>query len=220
MFDDIFHRRKLNINKLVSYGFKQKENCWIYGIPIMNNTFTLHITVSDNGDVDTDLIENEFNEPYVLYKTNASGSFVGKVRSEIRIVLTSISEECFEPAVFKTEQAMLLTDYVRDTYGDELEFLWTKSPDNAVWRRKDNKKWYGAILTVSGNKLGLPTDEILEIIDLKLQKELMEATVDGKRYFPGWHMNKKNWYTIVLNNCVPTEEICHRIDESYRLAQK
>lgn len=145
---------------------------------------------------------------------------MGKVRSEIRIVLTSISEECFEPAVFKTEQALLLTDYVRDTYGDELEFLWTKSPDNAVWRRKDNKKWYGAILTVSGNKLGLPTDEILEIIDLKLQKELMEATVDGKRYFPGWHMNKKNWYTIVLNNCVPTEEICHRIDESYRLAQK
>lgn len=66
MFDDIFHRRKLNINKLVSYGFKQKENCWIYDIPIMNNTFTLHITVSDNGDVDTDLIENEFNEPYVL----------------------------------------------------------------------------------------------------------------------------------------------------------
>ena len=38
-------------------------------------------------------------------------------------------------------------------YCDELEFLWQKFPDNAVWRRKDNKKWYGALLTVSKEKL-------------------------------------------------------------------
>jgi len=75
--------------------------------------------------------------------------------------------------------------------GDELEFLWTKFPDNAVWRRKDNSKWYGAILTVSRNKLGLSSNEVAEIIDLRLEKEQMSKTIDNEHYFPGWHMNKK-----------------------------
>ena len=37
---------------------------------------------------------------------------------------------------------------------------------------------------------------------------------------PGWHMNKKNWYTIILDGRIQTEEVCTRIDESYRLAKK
>lgn len=93
-------------------------------------------------------------------------------------------------------------------------------PTMPYGEEKDNQKWYGAILTVSGRKLGLPTDEILEIIDLRLEKELMEQTIDNVRYFPGWHMNKKNWYTIILDGRIQTEEVCTRIDESYRLAKK
>lgn len=34
--------------------------------------------------------------------------------------------------MFRAEQALKMIDYVRETYGDELEFLWTKFPDNSV----------------------------------------------------------------------------------------
>lgn len=61
MFEDIFHRRKLNINKLMCYGFESKGNCWIYDTVIMNGAFTLHISVVESGNVDTDLVENETN---------------------------------------------------------------------------------------------------------------------------------------------------------------
>lgn len=220
MFEEIFSRRKLNIDKLMRYGFESKENYWIYDTTIMNDTFKLHISVLENGYVDTDLIEADTNEPYTLYKTNASGTFVGEVRAEIEKVIRKISDECFELSVFNSEQALKVIDYVRDTYGDELEFLWTKFPDNAVWRRKDNNKWYGAILTVSKSKLGLSSNEAVEIIDLRLEQEQMTKTVDNKHYFPGWHMNKKSWYTIILDSSVPTEEICNRIDESYKLAKR
>lgn len=37
---------------------------------------------------------------------------------------------------------------------EELEFLWPKSPDNAIFRRPDNKKWYAVLLTVQKEKLG------------------------------------------------------------------
>lgn len=220
MFEDIFHRRKLNIDKLMCHGFESKESYWIYDTTIMNGAFKLHVSVLENGVVGTDLVENETNEPYTLYKTNASGTFVREVRTEIEKVLRKIADECFELSVFKTEQALKIIDYVRDTYGDELEFLWTKFPNNAVWRRKDNNKWYGAILTVSRNKLGLSSNEVAEIIDLRLEQEQMPKTVDHEHYFPGWHMNKKSWYTIILDNSVSTEEICFRIDESYKLAKR
>lgn len=174
-----------------------------------------------DGLVQATVIDTETNEPYTLHLAdNALGSFISEVRMEYEQVLTDIAEKCFEPDVFKSTQAKETIAYVRETDGDELEFLWTKFPDNAVWRRKDTRKWYGAILTVSRKKLGLSSDEVAEIIDLRLEPEQIDATVDNKRYFSGWHMNKRNWYTIILDGSVSKEEICRRIDRSYRLATK
>ena len=219
MFEDIFRRKKLNIEKLVSFGFV-KHGDWIYERDVMDGEFSLKVKIDKNGNVDTDLLENGTNDSYILYKTNASGTFVGEVRSAIEEVLIEIAENCFELTIFKSNQANMLIDYVRNTYGDELEFLWDKFPDNAIWRRKDNRKWYGAILTVQRNKLGMNCDEFAEVIDLRIQQDKMEEVLQNEHYYPGWHMNKKSWYTIVLDDGVPDNEICKRLDESYKLAKK
>lgn len=50
------------------------------------------------------------------------------------------------------------------------------------------------------------------------QPERMESLIDRKVYFPGWHMNKKHWYTMILDGSVERRELFRRIDESYRLA--
>ncbi|MBR3153114.1 MAG: MmcQ/YjbR family DNA-binding protein, partial [Clostridia bacterium] len=42
--------------------------------------------------------------------------------------------------------------------------------------------------------------------------------IDNKKIFPGYHMNKKSWITIKLDNSVETEEIIHLIDNSYELS--
>lgn len=111
-------------------------------------------------------------------------------------------------------------EYAEKTYGDELEFLWNKLPDNAILRRKDTQKWYAAFLKVPKTKLGLDGSEIVEILDLRALPEEIEQIVDGKRFFGGYHMNKKHWYTICLNGSVPICEILNRIDASYQLAKK
>lgn len=219
MFEDIFRKRKLNAGRLTRYGFEARNGGWSYTTAIMDNAYTLHVFISESGGVDTGLAETETGEPYTLYKTTASGVFIGKVRAEIEDVLKDIAGECFDPSVFKSEQTLKLIDHVRAAYGDEPEFLWKNFPDNAIWRRKDSQKWYGAILTVPKSKLGAASDEIVEILDLHLPPEQMASTVDNKLYFPGWHMNKKSWYTVILNGSVPTEELCRRIAESYMLAK-
>ena len=154
-----------------------------------------------------------------MYKTSASGAFVGTVREAVEAVLINVAECCYDTEIFKSQQTKEVIRYVEEKYGDKLEFLWKKVSDNAIWRRKDTAKWYGAVLTVARSKLGLDSEEVVEIIDLRIQPSKIEALFVNDNYYPGWHMNKKSWYTIIMDGSVATEEICRRIDESYLLAR-
>lgn len=220
MFDDIFKYKKVKLNTLEDYGFTKNSDLYTIEQDIMDGEFTLSVQIDSQGQLDTNLIEKATGEEYMLYKTNAQGAFIGEVRTAVGEVLSRIADTCYETAIFKTPQAQMVIDYVRTAYGDELEFLWAKFPDNAVVRRKDNRKWYAALLTMSRRKLGIDSDEMIEVLNLRMKPEGIEAVVDNKKYFPGYHMNKKHWITICLDGTLSIEEICGRIDDSYRLALK
>lgn len=218
MFEEIFKRKQPVADKLPAYGFKRSGDCFLYSTLIYNNVFILTVLINADSEIDTTLTEKESGAEYILYKTNATGEYVGAVREEVKQVLAGIVQQCFEASVFKSAQAKTIIQFVKDMYGDELEFLWQKFPDNAVWRRKDNKKWYGALLTVSGRKIGLDTDELTEIIDLRMDSKEAETILSQKNHYPGWHMNKKSWYTLVLDGSISDEELKRKIAESYALA--
>lgn len=216
----VFQRRAVVLDKLPAYGFTYDSGEYAYHTILPSSGFIMNVEVTPQGEVSATVTDSTANEPYTLHLVSgAAGSFVGSIRSEYEQVLRDIADKCFEPDVFKSIQAKELIRYVRDTYGDELEYLWTKFPDNAVWRRKDTGKWYGALLSVSTSKLGVTPDKMAEIIDLRIQPEKMDALIDRKIYFPGWHMNKKHWYTIILDGSVSLEQVCRKIDESYLLAK-
>lgn len=217
----IFKHKKINFAKLVPFGFIQDGNTYIYKKVFPENEFIFTAEIAKDGSISAEIIDPTVDEPYTLHLADgAVGSFVGKVKMQYEETLAEIAEKCFEPDVFKSRQAKEIIEYVRQKYNDELEFLWEKSPGNAIWRRMDNKKWYGVVLTVLKSKLGIKSDETVEIIDLRIQPEKVTELIDNENYFPGWHMNKKSWYTIILDGSVPLEELCRRIDESYILAKK
>lgn len=220
MAEVTFKNKKVNVKKLVPFGFKEEQGSYIYHADLICGQMKLTVKITDE-KIYTTVIDNATDDEYVLHLVReAVGSFVGKVREEYDSVLNSIAEMCFDTEVFKSDYAKRLIEYVRNTYGDELEFLWQKFPDNAIWRRKDINKWYAALLTVSKEKLSFKGYELIEIIDLRGTSEEIEEIVDNVRYFPGYHMNKKHWYTIVLDGSVSFEEICERIDKSYILERK
>lgn len=213
--------KKVNTEKLLSFGFEKQNDGYIYMTDLINRQMKMIVTISKDRNLFTQVIDNSSNEEYVLHLVpDAVGSYVGQIRSAHEEVLENIIKNCFEPDVFKSSQALSIITYIRDKYGDELEFLWEKFPDNAIWRRKDNQKWYAALLTVSKKKLGIDSNEIIEIIDLRIRPEDIDAIVDDKKYFRGYHMNKKHWITICLDDTVSDKEIQRRIDDSYTLAMK
>lgn len=221
MTEKLFKHRKANREKLSAYGFTERKDGLFYSLYLEECRMTLNVTVDKAGRVGISVFDNTSDEEYYLYLVkNASGTFVGNVRRHIEEVLKDISDRCFDEEIFKAKQTKQVIEYFRSKYGNELEHLWESAPDNAIVRRADNGKWYAAILTVSRNKLGFDSDERVEIIDLHAKSDEIPSIVDNVRYFPGFHMNKKHWITVILDGTVPNIELFERIDESYALGKK
>lgn len=218
---DFFKNKKANTEKLLKFGFINKNGEYFYCQNIINGEFLLRVILSVEGKIRTEVIETDTKEIYTLHLVEGvNGSFVGKIKDEYENTLRKIAEECFEIDVFKSDFSKKVITYARKKYGDELEYLWEKFSKNAILRRKDTEKWYAALLTVSKNKIGLNGEEVVEILDLRANPDEVDSIVDNKKYFPGYHMNKKHWITIILDGSVPEKELYKKIDISYSLAVK
>lgn len=121
---------------------------------------------------------------------------------------------------FDSGQLREVLQYVKAKYGSELEFLWAKSPDSAILRHSDSPKWYGLVMIIPREKLGLSGEERAAALNLKCDPKLKGSLLDEKSYFPAYHMNKEHWITILLDSAAPTEEICSLIDMSHALTGK
>ena len=217
---DFIKDKKIDLKKLEEFGFKLIDNSYCYHTSLLKNQFKMTIKINLDNSIFTEIIDTETNEPYVLHLLEMKRSgYSEKVYKAYSEILAKIQKECFEDEIFKANYTKEIVAYIKNKYGDELEFLWEKSPKNAVVRRKSSNKWYAVILTVSKRKLNLDSDEIIEVINLHNTVEEIKKLIDNKRYFPAYHMNKKYWCTICLDGTVELKEIYKLIDISYELAK-
>ena len=215
----LFYGRKANRKALSEFGFEKSGNALKYSKEIIDGQFLLTVTV-EGDEVKAEVYDVEAECPYYLFAVEgAEGTFVGEVRSEYDRVLGEISEKCFSRAeVYREKTAMAVVRYAEKKYGTRPEFLW--HDENSVMRRKDNAKWFLAILTVQRCRIGLEGEGKIEIIDLRAPKAELPKLLDGVNYLPAYHMNKKSWFTIPLDGRVSAEIICAFVDMSYELAKK
>ena len=217
---DFIKDKKIDLKRLEKFGFKLKDNSYYYDIFLLNNQFKMIVKINLDNSIFTEIIDVETNETYVLHLLEERrNGYIEKVYKAYSEVLDKIKKECFEDEIFKTNYTKEVVDYIKNKYGDELEFLWEKSPKTAVVRRKTSNKWYALILTLSKRKLNLDSDETVEVINLHNSPEEIEKLIDNKRYFPAYHMNKKYWCTICLDGTVELQKIYKLIDISYKLAK-
>ncbi len=202
--------------KLLAFGFSAEGE---YTAPLDNCNLTLTVKVKGNA-VFTRVTDCATQEEYVLHLVEeAQGSFVGAVRSAYTSVLQQIAERCFQTKVYTWRTSERLIAWVQATYGDELEYLWGYDCGYAVWRRKDSKKWYAVMMKIPPSRIGLSGEEPVETLNVRLPKGV-PSPVDGKRYFPAFHMNKKTWVTVLLSDDLPFDELVAWVQTSYAAAVK
>ena len=106
-----------------------------------------------------------------------------------------------------------LFTWIRQQYGTEPEYPWHDW--NAVLRHNDNNKWYGVVLEVSADKLGLPEAGIIDVLNVKSDPLLIGSLRGQDGYFPAYHMNKENWITAALDGSAPEDKLRLVLDMSY-----
>ncbi len=218
--DKYFENKTIDYEKLLKYGFSKNGNNYIYENKIYNDSFNVIVEITKEKK-SSKVIDLSTNEEYTLIDVkHSTGNYVGKIKEEYEFILNDIIENCTTPNIFKSKQAKYIIKYIKEKYNDDLEFLWEKFSNTAVWRNKNNNKWYGLILILPENKLGLESNKIVEVIDLRYQKNDINNIVDKNKIFPGYHMNKKSWITIRLDESVEIKEIYKLIDNSYKISLK
>ena len=107
-------------------------------------------------------------------------------------------------------------EYVKEKYNTTPEYLWSKFPLYAVLKHMNNK-WYGIIMNVPKEKLGLEGKKEIDIINVKCSPEMIGSLRMSKGFLSAYHMNKEHWITILLDGSVDKEKIIQLIDLSYDL---
>ena len=218
--ENIFKKSTINYNKLINYGFKKEKNNYIYSKNILNNTFRVDITINNKNVIASKVIDLSFNEEYINIKISSqNGEFVNKVREAYKELLIDIRDKCCEINYFIYEQSNRITKYIIDNYHDKPEYLWSKFPGFGLFRNKSNNKWYAIIMNIDKSKIDNNKGEI-EILNIKLTEEEVNNLLNKKGFYKAYHMNSKNWITIILDNTIEDKEIIKLLNKSYNIINK
>ena len=207
---EFFRRMRVIRSTLEKFGFKEESGLWTYSAPIAGGALVCTVTVDASGAVKETTTDAATGDEYVQHHVvGASGKFVGGVRCEIMALMKRIADSCFERDVFKTDLARSIIAYAESEWEEMPEFLWKNFPDYAVMRRKDTDKWYALLARLTADKVGGSKKDIIEVVNMRRTEGM-----DGPRFLPAYHMNKKTWTTIVLDGSVGKDELLGLLSES------
>lgn len=89
-------------------------------------------------------------------------------------------------------------EYCLNTYSTSPDYPFEEDFESAVLRHSGNRKWYALVLKVPRRKFGLNSDDVVDVVNMKLPIEMFGSfgAVDG--VYPAYHMNKLHWISVLL----------------------
>jgi len=236
--EGIFKRSRPDFSKLEQFGFRPAEDpgdagtagaagngVLRYSEILQDIEFRAELDVTETGRLIGRVIDPDTGEEYLPIRVEGQiGGFVGHVRELYQAFLERIREACFIPVSFMYDQSNRIEGWIHSTFGVTAEFPWEKYPGNGTFKCVENGKWFAAVLTVEYGKLepaGAPdahdADTIVEVINLKAAPDDIPALTEKPGIYHAWHMNKKHWISVILDDTVPDEEVISLIRASYAL---
>ena len=215
---EIFKAYQFNSKKAKEYGFVENQGVWTFSSTILQGDFLMIVTVVD-GVLGLQVYDQETGDLYPqVHMKSMRGTFVGSVREACLEVLYDIRKACFEVQEFLCLQTKRIMTLVQENYKDQLEYLWEKSPDTAVLRHDDNQKWYAVLMKISWEKLDKSREGQVEVVNLK-HDQVADLLVE-KGIYPAFHMNKRYWISLPLDDTLSDEQILELFDRSWFLTSK
>lgn len=89
-------------------------------------------------------------------------------------------------------------EYCRSAHGISPDYPFGGKHQTAVLRHTENQKWYALTMRVSRSKFGQNSDEVIDVVNLKLPLEMFGAFGASSGVYPAYHMNKLHWVSVLL----------------------
>ena len=215
---EIFKAYQFNSKKAKEYGFIENQGVWTYSSTILQGDFLMMVTVEE-GDLSFQVYDQETGDLYPqVHMESMRGTFVGSVREACLEVLYSIRKACFEVQEFLCPQTKRIMALVQEKYGNQLEYLWEKSPDTAVLRHEDNQKWYAILMRIPWDRLDKGREGLVEAVNLKHDQVADLFSQNG--IYPAFHMNKRYWISLPLDDSLTDEMVLELFERSWFLTSK
>ena len=103
---------------------------------------------------------------------------------------------------------------IKETYQVEPEFLWEKFPNYGVFRNERSEKWFGIIVNIDKSKIIPKEKGEIEVLNVKLDDEV-PTYLKQKGIYPAYHLSKKSWASIILDDTLSDTEIMQLMNISY-----
>jgi len=205
-----FDKYSFQPDKAQAYGFKKMDGIFEYQCPVLSGSFFLKMWIKAQ-EVSFKVYDQDTGDEYIqIHLEQLQGHFVGQVREACQETLAAIRQSCFEVEDFLYPQAKRLMNYISQRFQGRIEYLWERSPDSGAIRHRDTLKWYGVFMAIDWKKLDAGKSGKIEVADLTQEKGI----------YPAFHMNKKYWVSIPLDNTLADEELFALVDRSWQLTKK
>ena len=89
-------------------------------------------------------------------------------------------------------------EYCKNTYSTAPDYPFDEDFETAVLRHADNRKWYAIVMKVSRRKFQIDSDEVIDVVNLKLPTEMFGSFGEEDGVYPAYHMNKLHWISVLL----------------------
>lgn len=110
--------------------------------------------------------------------------------------------------------------YIEDFYGIKYDCPFEDELDAWCFRHSDNKKWFALVMRIKKCRLGFEDDTYIDIVNLKCAPEIMDDLYYEDGVFPAYHMNKKHWLTLALDDSCSDDTIKWVLGISYDLTMR
>ena len=212
--EKIFKRAMIDFGRLAKFGFIESDGKWTYAELFMDGDFKAVVNITPKGNVSGTVLETATEDEFLPLRVENMEGFAGEVRAEYQNILEKIKANCCRINYFVRPQSNRLTQAILEIYGDDPVFPWDND-DAGVFKNPDNGKWYALIMSIDRSKLDKKLSGEVEVVNIKLDEKKIPELHRQNGFYPAYHMNKKNWITIVLDESVPDDVLLALVDESH-----
>ena len=105
-------------------------------------------------------------------------------------------------------------EYCLNAYGTSPDYPFDEDFETAVLKHADNRKWYAIVMKVSQCKFEFDSDEVIDVVNLKLPTEMFGSFCASDGVYPAYHMNKLHWISVLLPDA-PEDVVTFLVNASF-----